>query len=82
VGAKVPRGSDSPGHRNESPAAATVIAMVGHGADVAGEHRFGQPSTYSLPPAVLAAHIRYLRRSGWQHWEIAERFTFDFGTCA
>jgi hypothetical protein len=40
--------------------------------------RFGQPSSYSLTVPELAAHIRELRRAGWQHWEIAARF--DFGT--
>jgi hypothetical protein len=37
-----------------------------------------QPSSYSLTHAELAAHIRDLRRSGWQCWEISVRF--DFGT--
>jgi hypothetical protein len=61
-----------PGPReNDAPGAATVVAMVGHAGDV---HRFGQPSTYSLPAAVLAAHVRELRRSGWQGWEVRRRF--------
>jgi hypothetical protein len=34
----------------------------------------GQPSGYSLPPARLAAHVRALRRSGWQRWEFRRRF--------
>jgi hypothetical protein len=44
--------------------------MVGHGAV------FGQPSTYSMSPLGLAAHIRALRRAGWQGWEIRARFDF------
>jgi hypothetical protein len=32
------------------------------------------PSTYSLPRPELAAHIRQLRRDGWQSWEIRARF--------
>jgi len=35
---------------------------------------FGQPSSYSLPAAQLAAHVRALRRSGWQRWEVRRRF--------
>jgi len=35
---------------------------------------FGQPSTYSLDQITLAHHIRTLRRSGWQAWEIRARF--------
>jgi hypothetical protein len=37
---------------------------------------FGQPSSYSLSPAELAAHIRRLRQSGWQGWEVRQRFDF------
>lgn len=37
---------------------------------------FGGPSTYSLTPAELAAHIRQLRAQGWQGWEIRVRFDF------
>jgi hypothetical protein len=40
--------------------------------------RFGQPSSYSLTVPELAAHIRELRRNGWQSWEVRARF--DFGT--
>jgi hypothetical protein len=36
--------------------------------------RFGPPSTYSLPAWELAAHIRELRRDGWQGWEVRVRF--------
>jgi hypothetical protein len=39
-----------------------------------------QPSTYSLSPWELAAHIRQLRRQGWQLWEIRARF--DYGEAA
>ena len=39
-------------------------------------HRFGQPSNYSLAAHELAAHIRQLRRSGWQSWEIRTRFDY------
>jgi hypothetical protein len=49
--------------------------MVNHGA-VSG--RFTLPSSYSLSHAELAVHIRRLRRSGWQPWEIRARF--DFGS--
>lgn len=43
-----------------------------------GERAPGRPSSYSLPPARLAAHVRGLRGSGWQGWEVRARF--DFGT--
>jgi hypothetical protein len=52
--------------------------MVGHGADVAGEHRFGRPSSFSLTHAELTAEVRRRRRDGWMGWEIRARF--DFGT--
>lgn len=41
-----------------------------------GYRRFGQPSNYSLTHAELAAHIRQLRRDGWQSWEVRTRFDF------
>jgi hypothetical protein len=41
---------------------------------------FGQPSTYSLSRAELVAHVRALRRAGWQSWEIHARF--DLGSAA
>jgi hypothetical protein len=36
------------------------------------------PSNYSLTHAELAAHVRQLRRDGWQGWEV--RVRFDSGT--
>ena len=45
-------------------------------ADELLEHRFGQPSNYSLAAHELAVHIRQLRRSGWQSWEIRTRFDY------
>jgi hypothetical protein len=42
--------------------------------------RFTPPSSYGLTATELARHIRQLRRSGWQTWEIGARF--DFGTVA
>jgi hypothetical protein len=54
--------------------------MVSHGLDVAGDPRFGQPSSYSLTHAELTAEVRQRRREGWQGWEIRARF--DFGTAA
>jgi hypothetical protein len=56
--------------------------MVGHGAVVVGVHRFGQPSSYSLSPTELAAHVRQLRRSAWQSWEVNTRFDFSRGQAA
>ena len=41
-----------------------------------GERAPVRPSSYSLPPASLAAHIRQLRRDGWQSWEVRTRFDF------
>jgi hypothetical protein len=38
--------------------------------------RFGPPSCYSLTAAELARHVRQLRRSGWQRWEVRARFEF------
>jgi hypothetical protein len=37
-----------------------------------------RPSTYSLSPGELAAHIRWLRRQGWQGWEIRARFDTEW----
>jgi hypothetical protein len=42
-----------------------------------GERAPGRPSSYSLPAAHQAAHVRQLRRQGWQSWEVRTRF--DFG---
>jgi hypothetical protein len=39
-----------------------------------------RPSRYSLAAHELAAHIRQLRRQGWQSWEIRARF--DYGEAA
>jgi hypothetical protein len=39
-------------------------------------HRFGLPSDYGLTAAELPAHVRQLRRSGWQSWEIRVRFDY------
>ncbi len=41
-------------------------------------HDLGRPSTYSLSPLELAAHIRRLRRAGWQSWEIRARFDTEW----
>jgi hypothetical protein len=38
--------------------------------------RFGRPSSYSLTVLELAVHVRALRRSGWQSWEVRARFDF------
>ena len=38
--------------------------------------RFTPPSDYSLPAVELAAHVRQLRRDGWQSWEVRTRFDF------
>jgi len=63
-----------PGPReNDSPAAATVAVIVGHGDDA---DRFGQPSNFGLSPAELTAEVRRRRREGWQSWEIRARFDF------
>jgi hypothetical protein len=43
---------------------------------------FGQPSNYSLTRAELTAHVRALRRAGWQNWEVRARFDFGFGSAA
>lgn len=40
--------------------------------------RFGRPSTYSLAPWELAAHIRWLRCQGWQSWEVRARFDTEW----
>jgi len=45
-----------------------------------GERAPGRPSSYSLPAVELAAHVRQLRRDGWQPWEV--RVRFDFGRAA
>jgi hypothetical protein len=41
-------------------------------------HQFGRPSTYSLAPRELAAHIKDLRRQGWQSWEVRARFDMEW----
>jgi hypothetical protein len=38
------------------------------------ERRFGRPSDYGLTRRELATHVRQLRRSGWQDWELGVRF--------
>jgi len=38
------------------------------------EHQFGGPSDYGLTRRELAVHVRQLRRSGWQPWEVRVRF--------
>jgi hypothetical protein len=44
--------------------------------------RFALPSDYSLRAVELAAHVRQLRRSGWQGWEVRARFGFGMVTDA
>jgi hypothetical protein len=56
------------------PQAAASSAATACHAPVVPLRRFGRPSTYSLSPAELAAHVRQLRRDGWQSWEIRARF--------
>jgi hypothetical protein len=80
------RETDGPGHRLPGPskaitsgADATGISMLPQGGDTGRLRRFGQPSSYSLTAAELAAEVRRRRREGWQHWEIRARF--DFGGC-
>jgi hypothetical protein len=51
------------------PSRVTVLVIV-------SDYGFDGPSTYSLSAAELAAHIRQLRRQGWQSWEIRARFDF------
>jgi hypothetical protein len=41
-----------------------------------------QASDYSLPAVELAAHVRQLRRDGWQGWEVRARFGFGMVTDA
>jgi hypothetical protein len=69
-----------PGPReNDSPGAATVAVIVGHAGEIHTDalvQRFGQPSSYSLSAAELAAEVRRRRREGWQSWEIRARFDF------
>jgi hypothetical protein len=55
---------------------ANGLSIVPYGAVDPRSTQFGRPSSYSLPVAVLAAHVRDLRRSGWQSWEIRARFDF------
>jgi hypothetical protein len=69
AGARAP----GPGSRLTLTAAPTPPST---GKAVVNLRRFGEPSTYSLAPAELAAHIRQLRRSGWQSWEVRVRFDY------
>lgn len=77
------REGDRPGRRlpgrseDDALGGAVSASMLPHGGVVPAAKRFGQPSSYSLSHAELAAHIRQLRRVGWQSWEIVTRF--DFG---
>jgi hypothetical protein len=65
----------------ETGAGSSTSSLSVHGAgDGRRPTRFGQPSSYSLSAMELAAHLRQLRRSGWQSWEVRARF--DFGTAA
>jgi hypothetical protein len=54
-----------------APPSRTVAVLV-----IVSDRGFDGPSTYSLNAAELAAHIRQLRRQGWQSWEIRARFDF------
>jgi hypothetical protein len=87
-----PPGGNSRGPEDDAPASATVAPILPHPADdavtaklshLAGRYpelaapcRFGQPSSYSLSRVELSRHIRKLRRSGWQSWEVAVRFDY------
>jgi len=78
---KEPPGYDPRGLRNiAADQRADVTHMLPHdpdsGAVALPRGRFGQPSSYSLDAAVLARHVRELRRAGWQSWEIRARFDF------
>lgn len=69
------RQADGPRKRLPGPseditaAKRNVLSIVPHG-------RFGEPSNYSLTRIELARHVRQLRRTGWQSWEIRARFDF------
>lgn len=73
------RPRNAAGRAREDPAATLAAPPPpSKGADAIRVARwFGQPSTYSLSPHELAAHVRQLRRQGWQPWEVRARF--DFG---
>jgi hypothetical protein len=64
----------------DNPAAARLRRLRDRGylshSDLGEPRQFGQPSSYSLSRAELARHVRQLRRSGWQSWEVAVRFDF------
>ena len=51
------------------------LRAVEAGPEISYLAQFGVPSNYSLSRGELAAHIRQLRRDGWQGWEIRARFT-------
>jgi hypothetical protein len=65
---------------DDDPVAAKLRRLRDHYGYPTGDgcRRFGQPSNYSLTAWELAAHVRQLRRDGWQGWEVRTRF--DFGT--
>jgi hypothetical protein len=68
-----PPGGNSWGPEDTRRGGSGSFVMV---AQAAGDRRFGEPSSYSLTHAELAAEIRRRRREGWQGWEINARFTF------
>lgn len=74
---KRPPGCDSGGTADQRIGGSGSACIVAHPADIAVLHRFGRPSSYSLDPLTLAAHVRQLRRAGWQSWEIRERFDWQ-----
>jgi hypothetical protein len=67
----------TPGHPHAADST-TCTASV-HGGEVVDLAAW-RPSSYSLAAHELAAHIRQLRRQGWQSWEIRARF--DYGEAA
>jgi hypothetical protein len=75
------------------PSETGISATVAAASDGAGEARWcgavlystgptapDGPSTFGLTRSELIAHVRELRRSGWQPWEIQARF--DLGGAA
>lgn len=81
MNAKRPPGGETGGPTDQRRPSCGPVVMVTQATD-GWSQEFGQPSNYSLDPVTLARHVRQLRRSGWQSWEVKVRFDLGRGEVA
>lgn len=60
-------------HR-QGTAPMTAVDSTAQGGQVIAFPRYGEPSTFGLSAAELAAEVRRCRRAGWFRWELRSRF--------